>query len=171
MRSPDSGTASAVGGFVRAGAVLAGQAALRQYVNRVNMKKILIAVGVAAAIGGVLLMVALIKFVHVIHEAEGRALYSSVGAWTRIQEFAHASGKTNYIVFADSQLAMLQHQLNGWQQNARQADLSSFEKLQVTAYATTDKNIKNGLNPLAYLDAQNAAPQPAGMTPSLSTNR
>ena len=33
--------------------------------------------------------------------------------------------------------------------------LSRLQKMQADAYATTDRNIKNGQNPLAYLDNTN----------------
>jgi hypothetical protein len=135
------------------------------------MKKVLIILGVVAVIGGILLIVALFKVAHVVRDAEGRAFYSGIGAWTRIQEFAHASGKTNYIAEADRKMAFLQQQLSDWQQNIAGQDISSFEKMKATAYETTDKNIKNGLNPLAYLDAPNTALEPTATAPSVSTNK
>jgi hypothetical protein len=119
------------------------------------MKKVLIALGIAAVIGGVLLIFVLFKAAGVVREAHGRALYSSAGAWTRIQEFARSQGKTNYIVEADRKLGFIENDLKEWRQGAEAAglDVTSFEKLRAAAYETTDRNIKNGQNPLAYLDA------------------
>ena len=137
------------------------------------MKKVLTILGVVALIGGVLLIVVLVKAADVFHEAEGRAIYSSIGAWTRIQEFAEVSGKTDYIAEADSKMAFLQEQLSAWRQSRDSQDISRFEKMQATAYKTTDKNIKSGLNPLMYLDAPDKSPDPtadgAGSSATRST--
>ena len=122
------------------------------------MKKVLIILGIVAAAGFLLLIVIILAVVAMVHRAEGPALYSSVGAWTRIDEFAHEQGKTNYIAFADNQLAELQKFANGWSKTASASEISKCEKSQADAYAMTDKNIKNGVNPLAYLDMTNAAP-------------
>jgi len=132
------------------------------------MKKVLITLGIVAVVGAVLLIVVLVKVAHTIHDAEGRAFYSGIGAWTRIQEFAKASGKTNYIAEADSKMAFLQQELSDWKQNASEQDFSSFEKMKAAAYETTDKNIKGGLNPLAYLDAPNTALEPTAAAPLVS---
>jgi len=125
------------------------------------MKKILIILGIVVVAGLLLLLAGIFAVVAMIHKAEGPALYSSVGAWTRIDEFAHTSGKTNYIAFADNQLTLLQQAQTEWQKSAGNKDLSSLQKMQADAYATTDKNIKSGQNPLAYLDETNFAPVPA----------
>lgn len=89
-----------------------------------------------------------------IRKAHGQALYSGAGAWTRILEFAKDQGKSNYIAEAESNLAILESDLKSWREEAEAAgvDIASFEKMRATAYETTDLNIKNGLNPLAYLD-------------------
>jgi len=117
------------------------------------MKAFLISLGIIAAIGGVMVLVFLVKAVGVVRNVHGQALYSSVGAWTRIQEFARAQGNSNYIAEADSKLAMLENDLKAWRESsASSKDLSAFEKLRTTAYETTDRNIKSGQNPLAYLD-------------------
>jgi len=133
--------------------------------GRIAMKKVLTILGVVAVAGLVLLAVAVVGFAHKLHEAEGRAFYSGLGAWTRIQEFARASGKTNYIAEADRNVAFLQDGLNDWKQSAAGQDLSRFEKMQATAYETTDKNIKGGLNPLAYVDIRDTTPEPAPTAP------
>jgi len=135
------------------------------------MKKVLITLGILAVVGAVFLIVVVVKVAHTFHDAEGRALYSGLGAWTRIQEFARTSGKTNYIAEADSKVAFLQQGLDGWKQTASGQDFSSFEKMQATAYDTTDKSIKHGENPLAYLDALNTTPEPTAAAPSVSTNK
>ena len=135
-----------------------------------SMKKVLTVLGLVAFVGGILLIVVLIKAAHVFHEAEGKAFYSSMGAWTRIQEFAKASGKTNYIAEADKKVAFIQEQLNEWRLDSDSQNISRFEKMQATAYETTDRNIKGGLNPLAYLDAPNA-PSATGTATETSTNR
>jgi hypothetical protein len=135
------------------------------------MKKILIALGIAGVVCVVLLIVGLVKIGRTFHEAEGRAFYSAYGAWTRIDEFAHASGKSNYIAVADGNVAMIKGQLDQWRQNASTADIAAFEKMQATAYQTTDRNLKSGLNPLAYLDTTNTPPQSAVGNASVSTNQ
>lgn len=124
------------------------------------MKIMLISVAVVAVIGGVLVLFLLVKFGSAVGKAHGQALYSSVGAWTRIQEFAHAEGKSNYIAEADSKLALLKSDLKAWRETASSStDFSALEKAQATAYDTTDRNIKGGQNPLAYLDgATSGAP-------------
>lgn len=126
------------------------------------MKKLLIILGIVAATGLLVLVVGLIWVVGMIRKAEGPALYSSVGAWTRIDEFAHAQGKTNYIAFADNQLSILQDAQKEWQKSAGNRDLSSLQKMQADAYATTDRNIKSGQNPLSYLDNTNFVPATLG---------
>lgn len=119
------------------------------------MKALLIGIGIVAAIGVAVLAIFLFRVVTAFRTATGQALYSSVGSWTRIQEFAHAQGKSNYIVFADTNLAMLEHNLKIWRENAPSSvDFTAFEKMRATAYETADRNIKNGQNPLAYLDSQ-----------------
>jgi hypothetical protein len=52
-------------------------------------------------------------------------------------------------------VALIEHDLKQWREIAVASgtDLSLFEKMQSTAYETTDQNIKNGQNPLAHLDA------------------
>ncbi len=122
------------------------------------MKTFLITLGVIAVIGGVFLVFAVVKVTKAIRQAHGHALYSGAGAWKRISEFAHAEGKSNYIAEADSKLAMLESDLKAWREAAGTgADFSAFEKMRETAYATTDQNIKNGQNPLAYLDTMASA--------------
>ena len=118
------------------------------------MKTVLITLAIVAVLGVVVVVVVLFMASRV-SEAHGRALYSSFGAWTRIQEFARLQGKTNYIAEADKTLALIEHDLKRWREIAVTAgtDLSPFEKMQSTAYKTTDQNIKNGQNPLAHLDA------------------
>jgi hypothetical protein len=135
------------------------------------MKKIIIALGIVGLVGAVLVVVALVKIGHAFHEAEGKAFYASLGAYTRIDEFAHASGKANYIAEADKNLAFIKSQLNQWQQTASGADLTALEKMQATAYQTTDRNIKAGQNPLAYLDPPNTSPQQATSNAPVSTNQ
>ena len=117
------------------------------------MKIILISLAVVAVIGGVLVLFVLVKFGSAVGKAHGRALYSSAGAWTRIQEFAQVQGKSNYIAEAESKLTLLKNDLKAWREIAPSStDFAALEKMQATAYETTDRNIKNGQNPLAYLD-------------------
>jgi hypothetical protein len=145
--------------------------------SQARMKKILIAIGVVGVIAVALVVIVLFKAANVVREAHGRALYSSYGAYTRIQEFAHAKGDTNYIAEADKTVAMIEHDLKQWRETALASgkDISKFEKMQADAYAVTDQNIKSGQNPLAYLDslsssrtngdaAQANAQKPAGMS-------
>lgn len=124
------------------------------------MKIVIISVAVVAVIGGVLVLFLVVRFGSTVGKAHGQALYSSVGAWTRIQEFAHAEGKSNYIAEADSKLTLLKSDLKAWRETAPSgADFSTLEKAQAAAYDTTDRNIKSGQNPLAYLDgATNSNP-------------
>jgi hypothetical protein len=50
-------------------------------------------------------------------------------------------------------MEMLRHDLQAWRQSAPAGtDFAALEKLQATAYETTDRNIRNGQNPLAHLD-------------------
>jgi len=121
---------------------------------QITMKIVLIALTVVAVIGVVVVIVVLFIAGRV-SDAHGRTLYSSFGAWTRIQEFARAQGKTNYIAEADKTVALIERDLKQWREIAvaSNMDLTPFEKMQATAYETTDRNIKNGQNPLAHLDA------------------
>lgn len=138
------------------------------------MKTFLITIGVVGIIAVGLLAFVLWKAAGVVREAHGRALYSSYGAWSRIQEFAHAQGKTNYIAEADKTAALIEHDLKQWSDTAMASgkDVSRFEKMQADAYETTDRNIKNGQNPLAYLDiaadshTDSHAPQANGQKPA-----
>ena len=116
------------------------------------MKAVFITLGIIAILGVVLLVTVLLLAAGVVRKAHGQALYSSVGAWKRIQEFAHSEGKSNYIAEADSKLALLEADLKAWRESAGSADLAALEKARLTAYETTDRNIKSGQNPLAYLD-------------------
>jgi len=120
-----------------------------------TMKKILIALGIAAIIGCSLLIHTVSKTRRVMLEEEGRALYSGAGAWSRVQEFAKSQGKANYIAEADSTLKFLEDGIKQWRNRTLTAglDITAFEKMRSAAYETTDRNIKNGQNPLAYLDA------------------
>lgn len=122
------------------------------------MKTFLISTGVIGLVVVVILVVVLLKAASVFREAQGRALYSSYGAWTRIQEFAHEKGNTNYIAEAEKTVATIKHDLKQWRESASGKDLSSCEKMQTAAYETTDRNIKAGQNPLAYLDAPDYKP-------------
>lgn len=139
------------------------------------MKRILIALGIFGLLVVILVVTVFLKVAGTINKATGHALYSSMGAWTRIQEFAHAQGKSNYVAEADRMVATLDDNLKAWRANASSsADIAALEKMRTAAYETTDRNIKNGQNPLAYLDAagyglqngtppQRGAQNPAGM--------
>lgn len=117
------------------------------------MKLTLIAIAVVAVIGGVVFVFVLVRFGSTLAKAHGETLYTGVGAWTRIAEFAHAQGKSHYIAEADENLRLLTHDLRAWRETApSDTDFAALEKLQSTAYDTTDRNIKNGQNPLAHLD-------------------
>jgi len=118
------------------------------------MKTILISLAAVAVIGAVLAAFILVKISGTVSKAHGDALYSGIGAWTRIQEFAHAQGKSNYIAEAERSLTFLKNDLKSWRESAPSStDFAALEKRQATAYETTDRNIKNGQNPLGYLDA------------------
>src|SRR5688572_29283064 len=119
------------------------------------MKLAFIALAVVVVLGGALLL-AVLYFAGNVAEAHGKALHSGYGAWKRIQEFAHASGKANYIAHADENVRLLEHDWKEWREMYSYKDLKPFDQLQAQAYATTDQNIKNGQNPLAFLDV----PQP-----------
>jgi hypothetical protein len=124
--------------------------------NRQSMKIFFIALALVLILAGVLLVYVLGQFASAVTEAHGKALYTGVGAWTRVAEFARASGKPHYIAEADKNLAMLLHDLAQWRQTApKSTDFAALEKLQAEAYATTDRNIKAGENPLAHLDLPN----------------
>ncbi len=118
------------------------------------MQTALIVLGVVVVLGGVLLA-AVLYMGGSAAEAHGRALYSSVGAWTRIREFARERGDAGYIAEADKTVALLERDLAQWREMGLECakDLAPFEKLRAEAYAQTDQNIRNGQNPLAYLDA------------------
>jgi hypothetical protein len=119
------------------------------------MKKILIILGIIAVVVFLLIVAFSFMVFRAIHKAEGPALYSSMGAWTRIQEFAHAEGKTNDIAFADKQVAQIQTMLDEWKKTVGSEELSKLHAAQAAAYAQEDKNIKNGQNPLAFLNDTN----------------
>lgn len=119
------------------------------------MKAIVLAVGLVVLVIGALLLTLVFKAAGAFSKAHGQALYSSAGAWKRIDEFAHTTGNSNYIAEADSTLKRLEGDLKAWRQSASSGtDFAALEKLRTTAYETTDRNIKNGLNPLAHLDQQ-----------------
>jgi hypothetical protein len=122
------------------------------------MKKVLIILGIVATAGLLLLILFVALVVYEIHTSKGPVLYSCVGEWTRIDEYAHQKGDTNYIVFADGQLQQYQMAAKGWGKSASASEISKYEKMQADAYALMDKNIKNGLNPLAYVDETNPPP-------------
>jgi|GEM_PF-3273529 len=127
------------------------------------MKIILISLAVVAVICGILVLFVLVKFGGVVTKAHGQALFSSVGAWTRIQEFAQAEGKSNYIAEADSRLTLLKNDLKAWRETVPSStDFTALEKAQATAYDTTDRNIKSGQNPLAYLDSATSGTPSSG---------
>ena len=117
-------------------------------------KNVLIAVGLAGLVGCSGVVYLLFKAGKVVIRAEGTALYSAVGAWSRMQEYARAEGKTNYIAEADKTVASLEREITSWRSNAEAAGLNiaEFETIREKAYETTDRNIKSGQNPLAYLD-------------------
>ena len=117
------------------------------------MKIFFIVLALVLILAGVMLVYVLGQFANAVTEAHGKALYTGVGAWTRVAEFARASGKPHYIAEADKNLAMLKRDLDHWKQTApKSTDFAALEKLQSEAYATTDSNIKKGDNPLAHLD-------------------
>ena len=125
------------------------------------MKKVFLILGIVAGIGFLLVFVAVVALLIMIHrgrEFAGQTLYPGIGMWTRIDEFAHAQGKTNYIAYADDQLALLREAQKEWMESNSNRDLSGLKKMQADAYATTDQNIKNGQNPLSYLDNTNIPP-------------
>lgn len=128
------------------------------------MKKILIIIGIVVATGFLLVVVGIFALITMIHRAQrlaGPAIYSGIGEWTRMDEFAHAQGKTNYIAAADDQLTLLREAQKEWQESADIQNVSVLQKVQSDAYTTMDQKIKNGLNPFAYLDNTNfGAPPP-----------
>jgi hypothetical protein len=125
------------------------------------MKKVLIILGIVAASVFLLLMLFVGFVVYEIQKSKGPVFYSCVGEWTRIDEYAHQQEKTNYVVFADGQLDMYQKVSREWSHRASASEVSKCKKMQADAYTQMDKNIKNGLNPLAYLDDTNPPPATA----------
>ena len=119
------------------------------------MKRVLIVAGIVAAAGFLFLILFVTFVVYEIHKTKGPVLYSCVGMWTRVDEFAHQQEKTNYIAFADGQLEQYQAASKEWSKSATASEISQCEKMQADAYTNMDKNISNGLNPLAYLDDTN----------------
>jgi|SRR5215469_11399252 len=119
------------------------------------MKKVLIILRTIAAVVFLVIVVFTFLLFRMIHKAEGPAIYSSMGAWTRIQEYAHAQGKTNYIAFADHQVADIRAMVDEWQKTVGSQELANLQKAQAAAYAQEDKNIRSGQNPLAFLDNTN----------------
>src|SRR5690242_19540358 len=98
------------------------------------MKGILIALRILGLLVVVLVVTVFFKVAGTINKATGQALYSSVGAWTRIQEFARAQGKSNYMAEADTTVAALQHDLKTWRKNApASVDIAALEKMRATA--------------------------------------
>jgi hypothetical protein len=122
------------------------------------MKKVLIVLGIVAIVGCSFLLYVVMKVGDKVLKAEGMSLYSGAGAWSRIQEYAREQGNPKYIAETDKSLKFLEGGIKQWRERAEAAnlDINSFEKMRIIAYETTDRNIKNGVNPLAYLDA----PQP-----------
>src|SRR5215472_14204531 len=133
------------------------------------MKPVFIALGIVGVVGAVLLVIVLLRVAGVVRTAHGQALYSSVGSWRRIQEFAHAQGKTNYIAEADRTLAQLEGDLKAWRESAPPGtDFAALEKMEELANKTTDASIKNGQNPLGYLDTV-TSPQQGSNTAQASS--
>ena len=127
------------------------------------MKRLLITFGILGIIFITLLVSLFFKSIAVVRRARVQALYSAVGAWQRIQEYAHAQGKSNYIAVADTNFTEMQANLIAWRDTAPAGtDFSALEKMRRTAYDTTDRNIKNGQNPLAYLDSPAYTQQTGG---------
>lgn len=118
------------------------------------MKAVVITLGIIAILGIALLVTVLLLAAGV----QRRRMEADSG-------IAHAEGKSNYIAEADSKLALLEADLKAWRESSGSgADLTAFEKARLTAYDTTDRNIKSGQNPLAYLDAPASG---SGKTPGM----
>src|SRR5580658_4661704 len=98
------------------------------------MKKALIILGIVAAAGFLLLILFGVFVVYEIHNSKGPVLYLCVGEWTRIDEYAHQQGNTNYIIFADGQLGQYQRASKEWGKSASASDISKCEKMQADAY-------------------------------------
>ena len=124
------------------------------------MKKLLIILGIVVATGFLLAVVGVFLLISMIHQAQrlvGPTIYSGIGEWTRMDEFAHAQGNTNYITAADEQLTLLRQEQKEWQENAGVQDASVLQKAQSDAYAAMDQKIKKGFNPFTDLDNTNVA--------------
>jgi hypothetical protein len=135
------------------------------------MKAVFVTLGIVAVVGVALLVVVLFRVAGAVRTAHGQTLYSSVGSWRRIQEFAHAQGKTNYIAEADRTLALLERDLKAWRDSAPAGtDFGALEKMEEFANKTTDAKIKNGQNPLGYLDSA-ANPQQESNTAQASSQK
>ncbi len=125
------------------------------------MKKVLVILGIVVATGFLLVVAGVFVLITMIHRAErlvGPAIYSGIGEWTRMDEFAHAQGKTNYITVADEQLTLLREEQKEWQESAGIQDVSALQKMQSDADTAMDQKIKKGLNPFTDLDNTNVAP-------------
>ncbi len=112
------------------------------------------------ATGFLLVVVGVFVLISMIHQAQklaGPAIYSGIGEWTRMDEYAHAQGNTNYITAADEQLTLLRQGQKEWQESAGIQDVSALQKMQSDAYAAMDQKIKKGLNPFTDLDSTNVA--------------
>ncbi len=112
------------------------------------MKKFLVILGIVVATGLLLVVAGVFVLMTMIHRAErlvGPAIYSGIGEWTRMDEFAHAQGKTNYITVADEQLTLLREEQKEWQESAGIQDVSALQKMQSDAYTAMDLMIKKAL--------------------------
>lgn len=121
---------------------------------------------IAALIGVLVAVAALVSHVAgAVREAHGQALFASYGAWSRIREYAQASGKPAYVAEADRTVVLIESELRDWMASAYAdgIDLAPYAKLQVEAYNTTARNLKQGENPLAHLDSPSGGTAGSGI--------
>ena len=91
-----------------------------------------------------------------VQNAIGNASYSALGAQQRIMKFAEQSEKDSYVAEANKKLRFVEEQINQWRRGrplsvTREAEL---ESLRQRAYDQTDRNLKAGQDPLAYVEAK-----------------
>ncbi len=120
------------------------------------VRKIILSVMVVVLACGLMVACTAYWLVGKILEAEGHAFYSGSGAWSRILEYAEETGNDKYVQEAQESVSMFQDGIADWKEVAPLffLDPEDFKSDQTEAYEVTDSSIKNGENPLAYLDEE-----------------
>ncbi len=88
-----------------------------------------------------------------IEEATGVAVYTALGAHSRILEYAKTTGNFEYMLEAQDAVTRLEREVAIWHDAASiySFDMKLFERHRQAGYETTDRNIAEGMEPFAHL--------------------